>query len=180
MKIKKINRDIAVTHTWDVSTDTETYQLANGVVSHNTSSQMANATNGVEPPRALISVKQSKDGILAQVVPEFKKLKNKYDLLWDQKSPVGYLKLMALLQRHVDQSISTNVSVNPKHYPDEKVPMSELLGHLLMFYKYGGKTLYYHNTMDGAGEVDVDKLVTKQESSIATPPDDETCESCVI
>ncbi|MCM8528308.1 MAG: ribonucleoside-diphosphate reductase subunit alpha, partial [Lentisphaeraceae bacterium] len=35
-----------------------------------TSSQISNATNGIEPPRGLISVKASKDGILKQVVPD--------------------------------------------------------------------------------------------------------------
>ena len=64
-----------------------------------TSAQIANATNGIEPPRSLISVKQSKHGVLKQVVPEYKRLKNKYDLLWDQKSPEGYLKIMAVLQK---------------------------------------------------------------------------------
>ena len=35
-----------------------------------TSAQISNATNGVEPPRSYVSVKQSKDGVLRQVVPE--------------------------------------------------------------------------------------------------------------
>jgi ribonucleoside-diphosphate reductase alpha chain len=75
-----------------------------------TSAQVANATNGIEPPRSLISVKQSKHGVLKQVVPEFRRLKNKYDLLWDQKSPEGYLKIMAVLQKYIDQGISVNTS----------------------------------------------------------------------
>ena len=52
-----------------------------------TSAQISNSTNGIEPPRALVSYKQSKDGVMAQVVPGYHHLKNKYDLLWDQKSP---------------------------------------------------------------------------------------------
>ena len=119
-----------------------------------TSAQISNATNGIEPPRSLVSVKQSKDGVLKQVVPEVRKLKKKYDLLWDQKSPEGYLKIVAVLQKFIDQGISVNTSYNPKFYEDEKIPMSEMIGHLLMFYKYGGKQLYYFNTNDGAGEYD--------------------------
>jgi ribonucleoside-diphosphate reductase alpha chain len=46
-----------------------------------TSAQISNSTNGIEPVRSLISIKQSKDGVLKQVVPEIKRLKNKYDLL---------------------------------------------------------------------------------------------------
>ena len=107
-----------------------------------TSAQIANATNGIEPPRSLISVKQSKHGVLKQVVPEFKRLKNKYDLLWDQQSPEGYLKIMAVLQKYIDQGISINTSYNPIFFDDEKIPMSTMLQHMLMFYKYGGKQLY--------------------------------------
>jgi ribonucleoside-diphosphate reductase alpha chain len=143
-----------------------------------TSAQVANATNGIEPPRSLISIKQSKHGVLKQVVPEFRKLKNKYELLWDQKSPEGYLKICAVLQKYIDQAISVNTSYNPQHYEDDKIPMSEMLKHLLMHYKYGGKTLYYFNTNDGQGEVDVAKMDMAASRPEAIPEDD--CESCKI
>ena len=143
-----------------------------------TSAQIANATNGIEPPRSLISVKQSKHGVLKQVVPEFRRLKNKYDLLWDQESPEGYLKIMAVLQKYIDQGISVNTSYNPVYFEDEKIPMSVLLQHLLMFYKYGGKQLYYFNTFDGQGEIDVDKMT--EEPLEQGELDDEYCESCTI
>ena len=38
-----------------------------------TSAQISNSTNGIEPPRGLVSVKASKHGILKQVVPNVKK-----------------------------------------------------------------------------------------------------------
>ena len=142
-----------------------------------TSAQVANATNGIEPPRSLISVKQSKHGVLKQVVPEYRRLKNKYDLLWDQKSPQGYLKIMAVLQKYIDQGISVNTSYNPVFFEDEKIPMSTLLQDLLMFYKYGGKQLYYFNTFDGQGEIDVDKMAGDLPLGEI---DDEDCESCKI
>jgi ribonucleoside-diphosphate reductase alpha chain len=146
-----------------------------------TSAQISNATNGIEPPRSYVSVKQSKHGVLKQVVPEFRKLKNKYELLWDQQSPEGYLKICAVLQKYIDQGISTNTSYNPRFYEDEKIPMSEMLKHLIMCYKYGTKQLYYFNTNDGQGEIDVDKLVSKQQEPELAPADDqENCESCVI
>jgi ribonucleoside-diphosphate reductase alpha chain len=140
-----------------------------------TSAQVSNSTNGIEPPRALVSVKGSKDGHLKQVVPEVRKLKNKYDLLWDQKSPLGYLKIMAVLQKYIDQCISVNTSYNPKFYPDSKIPMSELLTHMMLHYKWGGKTAYYFNTNDEAGE---------QEEELPLLPEDtyeeEDCDSCKI
>jgi len=117
-----------------------------------TSAQISNSTNGIEPPRALVSYKQSKDGVLPQVVPGIHSLKNKYDLLWEQKSPEGYLKIMAVLQKYVDQGISVNTSYNPEFYEDNKIPMSDMLKDLITFYKYGGKQLYYFNTNDMSGE----------------------------
>jgi ribonucleoside-diphosphate reductase alpha chain len=183
-KIKRITRDVAVEHTWDITTDTETYVLSNGAFSHNTSSQIANATNGIEPPRSYVSTKQSKDGVLKQVVPEYRKLKNKYELLWDQRSPEGYLKICAVLQKYIDQGISVNTSYNPQFFDDEKIPMSEMLKHLLMFYKFGGKQLYYFQTNDSQGEIDVEKMIDKQnqltKSSATEIDDQDSCDSCVI
>jgi ribonucleoside-diphosphate reductase alpha chain len=141
-----------------------------------TSAQISNATNGIEPPRSYVSIKQSKDGVLKQVVPEYRRLKNKYELLWDQRSPEGYLKLCAVLQKYIDQGISVNTSYNPRFYDDEKIPMSEMLQHLIMCYKYGTKQLYYFNTNDGQGEIDVDKL----SAPLAESADDAECDSCVI
>jgi ribonucleoside-diphosphate reductase alpha chain len=141
-----------------------------------TSAQISNSTNGIEPPRSFVSIKQSKHGVLKQVVPQYAKLKNKYDLLWDQKSPEGYLKIMAVLQKYIDQGISVNTSYNPEHYEDEKIPMSVLLQHVIMFYKYGGKQLYYNNTYDGQGEIEVKDLPELEQVAI----DDDDCESCKI
>jgi ribonucleoside-diphosphate reductase alpha chain len=143
-----------------------------------TSAQISNSTNGIEPPRAYVSIKQSKHGVLKQVVPGYPRLKSKYDLLWDQRSPVGYLQIMAVLQKYIDQGISVNTSYNPIYFEDEKIPMSTMLQHLLMFYKYGGKQLYYFNTNDGQGEIDY----TSKESTELSPGDvdDEDCESCKI
>jgi ribonucleoside-diphosphate reductase alpha chain len=145
-----------------------------------TSAQIANATNGIEPPRAFVSVKQSKDGVLKQVIPGIHKLKTKYELLWDQKSPEGYLKIMAVLQKYIDQGISVNTSYNPQHYQDEKIPLSTMLQHILMFYKYGGKQLYYFNTFDGQGEVDLNKLEDNAQLDDNLLEDEAACDSCVI
>jgi ribonucleoside-diphosphate reductase alpha chain len=148
-----------------------------------TSAQISNSTNGIEPPRSYISIKQSKHGVLKQVVPGFPRLKNKYDLLWDQKSPQGYLKIMAVLQKYIDQGISVNTSYNPEHFDDEKVPLSQLIQDLLMFYKYGGKQLYYNNTYDGQGEIDTNKEESRkivEVNTITNLDDDEDCDSCKI
>lgn len=129
-----------------------------------TSSQISNATNSFEAPRSLVSVKQSRDGVLKQVVPSIHKYKNKYELLWDIDNPEGYLKICAVWQKFMDQSISVNTSYNPSKYEDNEIPLSELIKHVLVAYKYGIKTLYYMNTLDLAGDED----------------QEEECESCVI
>jgi len=144
-----------------------------------TSAQISNSTNGIEPPRSFVSVKQSKDGVLKQVVPGFPRLKNKYDLLWEQKSPEGYLKIMAVLQKYIDQGISVNTSYNPVHYEDEKIPMSAMLQHLLLAYKYGHKQLYYFNTHDGSG----DDINEREQIVLEAPSEEqfeEDCDSCTI
>ena len=150
-----------------------------------TSAQISNSTNGIEPPRSYVSIKQSKHGVLKQVVPGFPRLKNKYDLLWDQKSPEGYLKIMSVLQKYIDQGISVNTSYNPQHFEEEKVPMSLLLQHLIMFYKYGGKQLYYNNTHDGQGEIDIEKMNAETTlpafiESSEDLLDEDDCDSCKI
>ena len=117
-----------------------------------TSSQISNATNGIEPPRGYVSVKASKDGILKQVVPEYERLRNNYELLWDINGNDGYLQLVAIMQKFIDQTISANTNYDPSRFEGGKVPMKLLLKDLLTAYKLGVKTLYYHNTRDGAAD----------------------------
>lgn len=121
-----------------------------------TSSQISNATNGIEPPRGHISIKASKDGILRQVVPEYERLKNDYELLWELPNNDGYLQLVGLMQKFIDQSISANTNYDPTRFPGGKVPMKQLLKDLLTTYKFGVKTLYYQNTRDGADDIQED------------------------
>ncbi len=129
-----------------------------------TSSQISNATNGIEPPRGHISIKASKDGVLKQVVPEYQRLKDNYELLWELKSNDGYLQLVAIMQKFIDQAISANTSYDPGKYEGNKVPMKVLLKDLLTTYKLGIKTLYYHNTRDGASD-NTDKAYVEEATS---------------
>ena len=147
--------------------DIDTYGLRNSTLTammpSETSSQIANATNGIDPPRGLVTIKSSKDGILKQVVPDIENVK--YELLWDMPDNDGYLKLMAVIQKFTDQSISTNTSYDPTKFEGGRVPMSVMLGDLLKAYKYGLKTLYYHNTRDGADDTQED--IVEEESGCA-------------
>ncbi len=117
-----------------------------------TSSQISNATNGIEPPRGLISIKASKDGILKQVVPEYERLKGNYELLWNIPDNQGYLELVGIMQKFVDQTISANTNYDPNKFEGGKVPVKQILKDILTAYKLGVKTMYYHNTRDGASD----------------------------
>ena len=136
--------------------DIKEYGVRNSTVSalmpSETSSQISNATNGIEPPRGLISIKASKDGILKQVVPEYKELKDSYELLWNIPSNDGYLELVGIMQKFIDQTISANTNYDPSKFEGGKVPVKQILKDLLTAYKLGVKTLYYHNTRDGASD----------------------------
>ena len=116
------------------------------------SSVVSNETNGIEPPRALLSIKKSKKGPLKQIVPGFPKLKNAYTLLWEMKSNEGYINIVAMMQKYFDQAISGNWSYNPQNYPNNEVPLSVMANDLLTSYKYGWKTSYYQNTYDFKGD----------------------------
>ena len=142
----------------------KTHGLRNSTLSalmpSETSSQISNATNGIEPPRGYVSVKASKDGILKQVVPEYDTLKRFYELLWQIPNNTGYLQLVGIMQKFIDQSISANTNYDPTKFANDKVPMKQLLSDLLIAYKYGVKTLYYHNTRDGAQDMQEDITIS--------------------
>jgi len=143
------------------------------------SSVVSNATNGIEPPRAYLSIKKSKKGPLKQVVPQYNSLKNNYTLLWDMPDNKGYINIVSVMQKFFDQAISGNWSYNPEHYPDNEVPVSVMAQDLLTTYKYGWKTSYYQNTNDmkndDADESNLESLLSELENA-----KEEECESCAI
>jgi len=147
------------------------------------SSVVINSTNGIELPMSLISTKESKAGSFTQVVPEYHKLKNKYQLMWEQKDCSGYIKTAAVLAAYVDQSISTNTFYNPAHFADRKVPTTLIAKNLMQAHMWGLKTFYYSL---------INKAGSKQQAEL-TPEvhyngfhnereliEDEDCEACKL
>ena len=141
------------------------------------SSVVSNATNGIEPPRDHLSVKKSKKGTLKQVVPQYTLLKNAYTLLWDMPDNTGYINIVAVMQKFFDQAISGNWSYNPEQFENNEVPVSVMAKDLLTTYKYGWKTSYYHNTMDGKVE-DVVELEPVMNDPFEGGEED--CDACAI
>jgi ribonucleoside-diphosphate reductase alpha chain len=148
------------------------------------SSVVSNATNGIEPPRDYLSVKKSKKGPLKQVVPDYKKLKNNYTLLWDMKSNEGYINIIAIMQKYFDQAISGNWSYNPEHFEDNQVPLSQMAEDLLNTYKLGWKTSYYQNTYDAKRDIDEPShpigFIDNVPEEDKPKEEDENCDSCTI
>jgi ribonucleoside-diphosphate reductase alpha chain len=146
------------------------------------SSRIFNSTNGVEPVRSLITVKGNKHHTTKQVVPEFTRLKKKYDMLWDMTTMDGIIKTMAVIQKFTCQSISTNLSYNPAHFENGEIPLSLMLKDILKANYYGLKTLYYHNTRDGREDEIVEEKKPQVEAEQAPAEEilDETCGSCTI
>jgi len=141
------------------------------------SSVVINSTNGIEMPMSLISVKESKAGSLTQVVPEYHKLKNKYQMMWEQKDCSGYLKTAAVIAAYVDQSISTNTFYNPAHYADRKVPTTLIAKNLMQAHHWGLKTFYYSL---------INKAGSKGQDEVAAPlalidfDNEDDCEACKL
>ena len=141
------------------------------------SSVVINSTNGIEMPMSLISVKESKSGSLIQVVPEYNKLKNRYQLMWDQRDCAGYLKTAAVLAAYVDQSISTNTFYNPAHFADRKVPTTLIATNLMQAHRWGLKTFYY-SLINKQGSKSQDTPVAVE--TVTAEPIDEDCEACKL
>ena len=142
------------------------------------SSVVINSTNGIEMPMNLVSVKSSKAGEFIQVVPEYAKLKHKYQLMWEQTDCDGYLKTAAVLAAYVDQSISTNTFYNPAHYPDRKVPITLIAKNLMQAHLWGLKTMYYSLINKQGSKADAEEAPAMLEA--IDFDDDESCESCKL
>jgi ribonucleoside-diphosphate reductase alpha chain len=142
------------------------------------SSVVINSTNGIEMPMSLISTKESKAGSFTQVVPEYNRLKNKYQLMWEQKDCDGYLKTASVIAAYVDQSISTNTFYNPAHFADRKVPTTLIAKNLMQAHVWGLKTFYY-SLINKQGS----KMVAEIAPTMLDPinfDEEEDCEACKL
>lgn len=153
------------------------------------SSVVLNSTNGIEMPMELISVKESKAGSFVQVVPEYRRLKNRYQLMWEQPDCIDYLKTAAVLAAYVDQSISTNTFYNPANYvsddsqQDRKVPGTVIVNNLMMGTHWGLKSFYY-SLINKLGSKDLAEISSDNNIIPFAPTieidDDSDCEACKL
>lgn len=162
---------------WDgLSEDLKTYGIRNAtllaIAPTESSSQVLNATNGIEPPKGLISTKASKDGLYKQVVPDVDLLGGVYELKWDIECR-KYLMTAAVIQRWVDQAISTNTHYDPEKFPEGKIPRAVMMQDILCFYGWGGKTLYYNTNKDAKEEAVL-------EDDLPPVEEEPVCDTCVV
>jgi ribonucleoside-diphosphate reductase alpha chain len=148
------------------------------------SSVVIDSTNGIELPMSLITVKESKAGSFTQVVPEYQRLKGKYQQMWEQVDCVNYLKTASVLAAYVDQSISTNTFYNPAHFADRKVPTTLIAKNLMQAHYWGLKTFYY-SLINKAGSKAVAELTPEVHyngfhNERELIEDDADCEACKL
>ncbi|XAO16492.1 ribonucleotide reductase of class Ia (aerobic) alpha subunit [Escherichia phage FL08] len=176
---KKIDQIAAPKYVCDWSSlreDLKLFGIRNSTLSAlmpcESSSQVSNSTNGIEPPRGPVSVKESKEGSFNQVVPNIEHNIDLYDYTWKlaKKGNKPYLTQVAIMLKWVCQSASANTYYDPQIFPKGKVPMSIMIDDLLYFWYFGGKNFYYHNTRDGSGTDDYE---------IETPKADD-CAACKL
>lgn len=183
MDVRKQAVDELVPHNpkmdWDsLKEDLKKYGIRNATLMacmpSETSSKVANCTNGVEPVRSMVVTKRG----MKTVAPNAHRLEHKYDKVWDQQGPKGYLKTLAIIQKWIDQTISTNTTYNIEQYPNATIPAKEVFEDILTAYKYGLKTLYYNNNLKSVDVEDEQELPPLAQST--NDDDDGECSSCKI
>jgi len=120
-----------------------------------TSSIVGNQTSSLEPIKDLLTIKETSNNLLVQIAPDALKLADKYDYAYDTPDLTKrFLKNVAVFQKWIDMSISTNTFYNPTLYPGGKIPAEVLAEDIFLAYKLGLKTLYYNNVkVEGREEV---------------------------
>ncbi|EOK1777033.1 class 1a ribonucleoside-diphosphate reductase subunit alpha [Shigella sonnei] len=173
---KKIDQIAAPKYVCDWSSlreDLKLFGIRNSTLSAlmpcESSSQVSNSTNGIEPPRGPVSVKESKEGSFNQVVPNIEHNIDLYDYTWKlaKKGNKPYLTQVAIMLKWVCQSASANTYYDPQIFPKGKVPMSIMIDDMLYGWYYGIKNFYYHNTRDGSGTDDYEIETPKAEDCAA-------------
>lgn len=147
-----VNRPLTCDWEW-LRDEIAKYGMRNSVLSaimpSESSSVVTNSTNGIEPPRSLITVKVNKSsGNIKMAVPSIKSLANKYTLAWDITTNSDVNKIVCVMQKWIDQGISVNHYYNPMLFENNQIPAKVVIQDMVEFYKYGGKQLYYANTLD--------------------------------
>ena len=108
------------------------------------SSRPANMISGINPPQSLEPTIEDNRLKIKSLLPDIEKYKDYYikHLAWNIDT-IEYWKLVAVIQKFIDQAISLNEYVDYSKYPNKQLPYSEAVKRDFFTIKYGIKTLYY-------------------------------------
>lgn len=137
------------------------------------SSLLTNTTNSIYPIRSLRVIKTSGTGRNILLAPDYEKLKNKYDIVWDMDMK-DVIDLYAIVQKFTDQGISSDLYVS--YQDSDTISTREILSHFIYMMKMGCKSRYYINSQAG-----VDKaLYNRGEVKTEVIDVSDQCDSCVL
>ena len=111
------------------------------------SSRPGNMISGINPPQSTeYSIEDNSMKIIG-ILPNAKEYNSfyEYNSAWNLDM-VEYMKLIAIMQKYIDQSISLNEYVDFTKYANNKIPKSEVIRRDLFTEKFGIKTMYYAKT----------------------------------
>lgn len=111
------------------------------------SSSVSSSTPGIDCPKHIITSKLSKYGVFKQVVLDYEELKDYYTFQKDLDN-TEYFKLMGVIQKFIDQGMSTNSF----YMYSGDVSIQQVVNEIVDAYKYGLKTLYYLNSNKNVDE----------------------------
>jgi ribonucleoside-diphosphate reductase alpha chain len=113
------------------------------------SSLVSNSTQGIDPIQSTTDTFEASNFTVKSLVPDFEK-EAYYMKAWDMPGNTSseYLKLMAVLQKFIDQGMSTNQWYDLTKLPNKILDSNRVKRDIFTAYKYGLKSLYYIRTKD--------------------------------
>ena len=113
------------------------------------SSLVSNSTQGIDPIQSTTDTYEASNFTVKSIVPDAHK-EEYYMKAWDMPDNTSseYLKLIAILQKFVDQGISTNQWYDLTKLPNKILDSNRVKRDIITAYKYGLKSLYYIRSKD--------------------------------
>jgi ribonucleoside-diphosphate reductase alpha chain len=113
------------------------------------SSLVSNSTQGIDPIQSTTDTYEASNFTVKSIVPDADK-EEYYMKAWDMPDNTSseYLKLIAILQKFIDQGISTNQWYDLTKLPNKILDSNRVKRDIITAYKYGLKSLYYIRSKD--------------------------------
>lgn len=123
------------------------------------SSLVSNSTQGIDPIQTVTDTFEASNFTVKSLIPDFEK-EAYYMKAWDMpgNTSAEYLKLMAVLQKFIDQGMSSNQWYDLTKLPNKILDSNRVKRDIITAWKYGLKSLYYIRSKDkeNTSELSVD------------------------